>query len=408
MLDIARLRDDTPGCAEVVHFNNAGAALQPRPVLAAVRDHLDLEARIGGYEAADAAADRLAATYDSLARLIGAEPDEIAYTESATRAWDMAFYAVPFRAGDRILTSAGEYAGNAIAFAHVARRTGVKVEVVPDDEHGQISLDALEAALGDDVRLVAINHAPTHDGLVNPAAEVGRLARAAGALYLLDACQSVGQLAVDVGRIGCDMLSATGRKFLRGPRGTGFLYVRRSVLDLLEPPSLDLRGADWTGPDSYELRGDARRFESWERSVAGQLGLGAAADYAMEIGLEAIERRVTELGALLRSALAEVPGVTVRDRGRHRSGIVTFTHRDRDAGQIVADLAGAGINVRLSRQTYRYDEGARPPARVRASVHYYNTEEEIDRLVAALRALPGAHAQAGSVRPPEHAGRRSP
>lgn len=399
MLDIDRLRDDTPGCAEVVHFNNAGAALQPRPVLAAVRDHLDLEARIGGYEAADAAADRLAATYDSLARLIGAGPDEIAYTESATRAWDMAFYGIPFRAGDRILTTASEYASNAIAFAHVARRHGVRVEVVPDDDGGQISLDALEAALGGDVRLVAINHAPTHDGLVNPAAEVGRLARAAGALYLLDACQSVGQLAVDVGRIGCDLLSATGRKFLRGPRGTGFLYVRRSALDRLDPPTLDVRGADWTGPDSYEPRDDARRFESWERFVAGQLGLGAAADYTMAVGLDAIERRVTELGALLRSALAEIPGVTVQDRGRHRSGIVTFTHREREAAWIVAALADAGINVRLSQQTYRYDEGARPPARVRSSVHYYNTDEEIDRLVTALRALLGAPARAGSARP---------
>lgn len=408
MLDIARLRADTPGCAEVAHFNNAGAALQPRPVLAAVRDHLDLEARIGGYEAADAAADRLTATYDSLARLIGADPDEIAYTESATRAWDMAFYGIPFHAGERILTTASEYASNAIAFAQAARRHGVKVEVVPDDADGQISLDALAATLGDDVRLVAINHAPTHDGLVNPVAEVGRLARAAGALYLVDACQSVGQVAVDVGRIGCDLLSATGRKFLRGPRGTGFLYVRRSALDRLDPPTLDLRGADWTGPDSYEPRGDARRFESWERFVAGQLGLGAAADYALRIGLDAIERRVSELAALLRSALAEVPGVTVRDRGRHRSGIVTFTHRDRDAASIVATLAGAGVNVRLSRQTYRYDEGARPAARVRASVHYYNTEEEIDRLLAALRALPGTPARTAPGRPDERGDRRSP
>ncbi|MCO5994902.1 aminotransferase class V-fold PLP-dependent enzyme [Actinoallomurus sp. WRP9H-5] len=384
LLDIAALRAETPGCREVVHLNAAGSALPPQVVLDVMREHLDLEARVGGYEAADAVEERLSGTYDSLARLIGAHPDEIACTENATRAWDMAFYGIPFRPGDRVLTTASEYSSNAIAFLHAARRKGVKIEVIPDDEYGQISLDALEAALDDDVRLVAINHVPTHDGLINPVAEVGRLARAAGALYLLDACQSVGQLVVDVEEIGCDLLSATGRKFLRGPRGTGFLYVRRSALDLLEPPFLDLRAADWTGPESYELRGDARRFESWERSVAGHLGLGAAADHALEIGLAAIEERVLELGALLRTALAELPAVTVRDRGLHRSGIVTFTHRDRSAAEITASLAEQRIHVRVSEQTYRYDEGARPEPRVRASVHYYTTEDEIRRLITAL------------------------
>jgi len=384
LLDIALVRAETPGCAHVAHFNNAGASLQPRPVLDTVREHLDLEARIGGYEAADAAMGRLTDSYSSLARLIGAAPDEIAITESGTRGWDTAFYALRLRPGDRVLTTASEYGSNGIAFAHAARERGVRVEVVPDDEHGQISLDALAAMLDDNVRLVAINHVPTHDGLVNPVAEVGRLARAAGALYLVDAVQSTGQIALDVEEIGCDVLSATGRKFLRGPRGIGFLYVRRSAAGRFAPVFLDDRSAVWTGPDSYEVQSDARRFESYERSVALQLGLAAAAEYAMGIGLDVIERRVTELAALLRAALAEVPGVTVRDRGLHRSGIVTFTHRDRPAAEIVASLAERRINVRLSEQSYRYDGGVRPEPRVRASVHYYNTEREISQLIAAL------------------------
>jgi selenocysteine lyase/cysteine desulfurase len=386
VLDIARVRADTPGCAHVAHFNNAGAALQPRPVLDTVREHLDAEALTGGYEAADAAMDRLTGTYASLARLIGADPGEIALTQNATRAWDMAFYGIDLRPGDRVLTSAGEYGSNAIALLHAARSRGITVEVLPDDEHGQVSLDALAATLGPDVRLVAVNHVPTHDGLVNPVAEIGRLTRAAGALYLLDAVQSVGQLKVDVEEIGCDLLSATGRKFLRGPRGIGFLYVRRTAMDRIAPTFLDDRSAEWTGPDSYELREDARRFESFERSAALQLGLGAAADYALAVGLEAIELRVAALATRLRAALAEVPGVTVRDRGARRSGIVTFTREGHDPAAIVASLARQKINVRLSEQTYRYDEGARPPARVRASVHYYNTEEEITRLVDALKA----------------------
>ena len=339
---------------------------------------------MGGYEAADAALDRLTGVYDSLARLVGAGPDEIAITENATRAWDTAFYGIRFRPGDRVLTSAGEYGSNAIAFLHAARERGIRVEVLPDDEHGQVSVDALAATLDDDVRLVAVNHVPTHDGLVNPGAEIGRLARAAGALFLLDACQSVGQLAVDVDEIGCDFLSATGRKFLRGPRGIGFLYVRRAALERIDPIFLDDRSAEWTGPDSYTMQGDARRFESYERSAALQLGLGAAVDYALALGMEEIERRVTSLAATLRTRLAEVPGVTVHDRGARRSGIVTFTRQGREPADVVAGLARQKINVRLSAQTYRYDEGATPPPRVRASVHYYNTEEEVARLVAAL------------------------
>jgi selenocysteine lyase/cysteine desulfurase len=275
-----------------------------------------------------------------------------------------------------------------MAYAQVAARHGARVEVVPDDEHGQISLDALARMLDQGgVRVVAINHVPTHDGLVNPVAEVGKLARAAGALYLLDACQSVGQLAVDVREIGCDLLSATGRKFLRGPRGTGFLYVRREVLERLEPPFVDLRSADWTGPDSYRLRADARRFETWERFVAGQLGQAQAAAYAMDVGLEAIEERVTELGAALRAGLAELPGVTVHDRGLRKSGIVTFTHARLGAAEIAGLLAERRINVRVAGQTYRYDSGPRPVERVRASVHYYNTEAELDHTLGTLAAL---------------------
>lgn len=386
-MDVERLRAETPGCKEVVHFNNAGAALQPAPVVDAVLRHLELEARIGGYEAADAAMDRLTEAYDLIARLIGAHPDEIACTDNATRAWDMAFHGIRFQRGDRILTTSSEYVSNALGYAQVAERDGVRVEVVPDDGHGQISLDALARMLDEGgVRLVSINHVPTHDGLINPAEEVGRLARAAGALYLLDACQSIGQLAMNVTTIGCDMMSSTGRKFLRGPRGTGFLYVRRSVLEQLDPPFVDLRSADWTGPGTYRLRPDTRRFETWERFVAGQLGQAAAAAYALDLGLDRIERRVIALAARLREALAELPGIEVRDRGSRKSGIVTFTHDSVEALEITRRLAEQRINVRVAEQTYRYDEGVNPRHRVRASVHYYNTEDEVDLVTEAVAA----------------------
>ncbi|MGI5419816.1 aminotransferase class V-fold PLP-dependent enzyme [Actinomadura luteofluorescens] len=384
-MDIDELRSDTPGCAKVAHLNNAGAALPPRPVIDAVAGHFELETLIGGYEAAERNEALIARFYDAVAGLLGARPDEIAFVENATRAWDMAFYAIPFADGDRILTTTSEYSSNAIAYQQVAAAKGARVGVVPDEPDGTLSLDALEAELAKgDVRLVSLNHIPTHNGLINPAAEVGRLCRAHGVLYLLDACQSVGHLSVDVEEIGCDILSATGRKFLRGPRGTGFLYVRREILRTLVPPFLDLQAADWKAPDGFELREDAQRFETWERHVAGQIGLGVAADYAADLGMARIEERVLGLAARLREELAARPGVTVLDKGARPSGIVTFTVDGREPAAVKAAARELDVNINVTDPlAHGYDPHARPSA-VRASVHYYNTDEELERLLSVL------------------------
>jgi cysteine desulfurase/selenocysteine lyase len=388
-IDLDRARAQTPGCATVLHLNNAGMGLTPVPVLDAVKDHIDLEARIGGYEAAaraDAAVERV---YDATAELIGAHRDEIAIVENATRAWDMAFYGLTFQKGDRILTAEAEYASNYIAFLQVARRAGAVVETVPSDAQGQLDTTSLERMIDGRVKLIAVTHVPTNGGLVNPAEEIGRIARANAIPYLLDACQSVGQLPVDVARIGCDMLSATGRKYLRGPRGTGFLYVRRDFLDRLEPPFLDLHAATWVSPDRYEIRGDARRFENWEGNVAAKIGLGVAIDYALEWGVEAIWQRIQALADNLRGQLAKVPGVTLRDLGAVKGGIVTFTKEGVTPDQIKATLAGERINVSVSgRSSTLLDMTARRLDKVvRSSVHYYNSEAELDRFVAAVAAL---------------------
>ncbi len=387
-----RARLDTPGCAHVTHLNNAGAALPPRCVTEAVVAHLEHEAQVGGYEAATAAAGATEHSYQAVARLLACAPGEIALVENATRAWDMAFYSLVFSPGDRILTSRAEYASNAIAFLQVSRRTGAVVEVVDDDADGQLDVADLERRLASGpgpARLVAVTHVPTQGGLVNPAAEIGRAARAAGVPYLLDACQSAGQLPLDVSEIGCDMLSATGRKYLRGPRGTGFLYVSDRLAGTLEPPFLDLWSATWTGPGSFEIIPGARRFENWEGNVAAKIGLGVAVDYALAIGLPDIAARVSQLAARLREQLAALPGVTVQDRGRRLCGIVTFTVDGTDAGTVQRRLSAAGINVSVSAaSSAQFDLPARRLTElVRASVHYYNTGDELDRLCQAVRVL---------------------
>ena len=371
----------------MVHFNNAGAALPPAAVTKAVIDHLRLESEIGGYEAATRARSRIESCYGSVARLLNCEPDEIAVVENATRAWDMAFYAMEFRPGDRILTAKAEYASNYIAFLQVARRTGAVIEAVPNDSDGQLDVDALKRMIDERVKLIAITHVPTNGGLINPAAAIGRTAREAGVPYLLDACQSAGQMPLDVEALGCDMLSATGRKFLRGPRGTGFLYVRRSWIERLEPPMLDLHSARWTGPDSYEIRPDARRFETWEGNVAGKIGLGVAVDYALSIGLESIAERCRKLADQMRRQLAAVDGVTVHDVGAEKAAIVSFSRAGLDVRRLADRLAVQRINVSISdRGSTLLDMQDRGLDEiVRASPHYYNTEEEVERLVAAIR-----------------------
>lgn len=384
-IDVAAVRADTPAVQELVHLDNAGSALVPARVHEAVVEHLRLEERIGGYRAQDRVADRLEGVRGGLARLVGASPEEIALTESATRAWELALGSVPLRAGERVLTTTSEYSSNGMGLLKATRAVGAHVRVVPDDAAGQMDLAVLERELAaGGVRLVAVNHMPTHNGLVNPVERIGALCRAHGVLFLVDACQSVGQAEVDVGRLGCDVLTATGRKYLRAPRGTGFLYVR-SGAELAEPPTVDVSSAQWQGPDRYRVRRDARRYESFESSVACRLGLGVAVEYALALGMKEIQERVRFLGEHARERLRRVPGVRVWDRGEHRSGIVTFSVAGREAGQVCERLWEQGVNVSVSRVSNQVWEGStRVPERVRASVHYYNTEEEVEFLARAL------------------------
>ncbi len=386
MIDIATARADTPAAERILHFNNAGASLMPTPVYEAVAEHLALEREVGGYEAESRAADASERFYSEFAALLKCRPAEIAYVENATRAWDMAFYSIAFEAGDRVLTHGSEYSSNYLAMLQLAARKGIAIDLAPSDASGQVDVEALEACIRPETRLIALTHIPTQGGLVNPAEAVGAVARRHGILFLLDACQSVGQVDLDVGRIGCHILSGTGRKFLRGPRGTGFLYVSSEIVDTLDPVFIDMRAADWVAPDRYRFRDGARRFETWESFVAGRVGLARAVRYARELGLEAIEQRVESLAAMLRTALADLPGVSVHDLGERQSGIVTFRIAGESPEDTAARLREKRINVSTTnRLSAQIDFGERGiDSLVRASVHYFNTEGEIERFVAAV------------------------
>lgn len=389
-IDVERARALTPGCERVLHLNHAGASLLPQPVLDTVVGHLEREAATGGYEAAAEAAPALDAVYGSIAGLLGCSPDEVCLSDSATRSWMSVVHALPLRAGDRIITSRAEYGSNAIALLQLQRRYGCEIVLVDDDEEGQIDLEGLARALDhEQVGFVSLVHIPTQSGLVNPAAEVGRLCRDAEVLFVLDACQSAGQVPLDVEELGCHVLTATGRKFLRGPRGTGFAYVQRELVLQLEPPMLDLLAATWLSPERYEIRPDARRFEMWESDVAGRLGLGAAVDHALGWGLEAIAERTATLAAGLRDRLAEIPGVTARDRGARLSAITTFTVDGIDPDEVVGRLRALGTNVSSSVKTSaQLDLPNRGlDAVVRASVHYVTTDDELDTFAAQIAAL---------------------
>jgi selenocysteine lyase/cysteine desulfurase len=396
-LDLDRLRAETPGCVRRIHFNNAGAALMPLPVLEAMTDYLRAEADLGGYETATARRAEIDDFYAATAELLGCKPRNVAFATSATDAYARALSSVPFQRGDVILTTRDDYISNQIAFMSLRKRFGVEVAHAPNLPQGGVDVDALAALMQEHrPRVVAVTHIPTNSGLVQPVADIGARCRELDLLYLVDACQSLGQYVLDVRHIGCDFLTATSRKFLRGPRGGGVLYVSDRALEAAyEPLFVDMRGARWTGFGQYEQVDSAQRFEDWEFSYATVVGTAAAVRYALAVGMDAIAARTRALGEALRDALAEVSGVRVLDRGRELCAIVTLTV---DGGSIDAlhdELERRGINSSVSAREHALydftDKGVE--AALRLSPHYYNTEGEVEAVMAAIASHAGTPAR---------------
>lgn len=387
LLEIAKLRQDTPACEQVLHFNNAGSALCPRAVNEAVIQYQRREQEIGGYEAAAEAAAAQQLFYSAIARLLNCQANEIAYVENATRAWELALYSIPFKAGDEIITFESEYASNYLGLLQLARQKNLTLRVAPFTDRGQVDLDQLEASINEKTRAIALTHIASQRGDIQPAAEVGTIARKHGLFFLLDACQSAGQVDLDCTQLGCDFLTGTGRKYLRGPRGTGFLYVNESRLEELDPVFVDLHSGQWQSRESFSWAAGARRFETFERHIAGMIGLGVATNYANKLGIAAIEERVKLLADLLRQQLSRLDHIKVHERSEQCSGIVTFSSTAEDSVSIKQRLYTHAVNVSVSQHSNaRLDldrEGIESV--VRASIHYYNSEAEIARFIELLR-----------------------
>lgn len=388
--ELNRLRSETPGCTGRIHLNNAGAGLMPAPVLAAITAHLELEARIGGYEAVDTCAAAADDAYAAVAALLGCASRNVAMVENATVAFQQALSSIPFERGDVILTSVNDYISNQLMFLSLAKRFGVEMVRAPEAAEGGVDADAIARLVRERrPKLVALTHVPTNSGLVQPVEAVGRICREHEVWYLVDGCQSAGQLPLDVNAIGCDFFSATSRKFLRGPRGTGFLFASdRALAAGLEPLFVDMRGASWKEADRYQADATAKRFENWEFAYALVLGTGVAVRYALQLGIERIAGRTTALAAQLREQLSAA-GLRVLDRGANRCAIVTVEIPRRDAEEFHRALEQRGINSSISRREYAVIDFAQKGVEwaLRLSPHYYNTEDEIRRAVTTIMEL---------------------
>jgi selenocysteine lyase/cysteine desulfurase len=386
---IQQLRAETRGTTQVIHFNNAGASLPPNVVVETIIDYLTEEATIGGYEIEAKYNKQIEGTYDLIAKLINANRDEIAVVENASTAWGLAFNGITFKQGDEIITSEMEYITNIMGFINAQKTHGVEIKVIPNDEHGNFSLSALEDAISLQTKLIAVTQIPSTAGGMIPVVEIGKIARKHDILYLVDACQSVGQIPVDVKEMGCDMLAATGRKYLRAPRGTGFLYVRKEVQDKLKLILMDGFTAEWITEDNYKIRGDGRRFQLFEKNWGVFLGLSKAVEYALNVGVDRIWLRIQYLANLMRQQLKSIDGITVHDFGNQQCGIVTFSVRGIDSSTVKNKLAENHINVSIGKahSTLYYMNKNNLISVIRASVHYYNTEDEIMALCNALVSM---------------------
>ncbi len=388
-MNIEKVRENTPACLERIHFNNAGSSLMPLSVTKVMAQFTELEASKGGYYAQEACQENINEIYTSIAKLINCEAKEVALCESSTVAWQKVLLSLKFNPGDEIITTRSEYSSNYMFLLKLQKDKGIKLIVIDEDTNNDLELADIELKITSKTKLISITHMPTGNGVVHPIEAIGKIAKKHNLLYIVDACQSAGQYPLDVSKIQCDFLTASGRKFLRAPRGTGFLYVATDKLKSLDPAFIDLRSADWQSPSVFKRKDTAIIFETWEKSFSNYLGLGQAVNVANTLGLENIWERVSENSKALRQGLETITEVQNQDNAKTLSGIVTFIVDGQASPKDLVDyLKSKNISIGVTKREFTQleFESRKFNFVFRASVHYFNTKKEIESFVLALKA----------------------
>ncbi len=331
------------------YLNHAACGLLPDAALHAMHGYALREQALGAYGAARQVQAEIEQLYQGIAATIHAQPQDIALTQGNSDGWSLVVSAMDWSGGGRILAPRSEWGGNLGILMQLSAQCGVQVEEIPSDADGAVDLEALETLLRTPASLVVLTWMPANSPLVQPAEAVGALCAQAGVPLLVDAAQAVGQWPVDVRQLQCAALTAPGRKWLRGPRGTGFVYVHPDFLPRLRPLTADHFSRPWQTGNTWTYRADARRLEQSEASVALRLGLGAALAAWNALGMERIHGEIQKRADWLRDGLDCLPGIRAHRSGRHASsGIVTLECSRHDAAALHRGLQERGVEAALS------------------------------------------------------------
>ena len=396
-VDWKAIREDFPILHEKAHgqpliyFDNAATSQKPKTVLDALRryyEHNNANVHRGLHELSSRATEAYEGSRRRVADYLGAaSPDEIVFTRGTTesinlvvQAWGGKF----LREGDVILLTEMEHHSNLVPWQLLAERTGVRLRFVPVRDDGTLALEQLSSLLTREVKLFAFTHVSNSLGTINPVAHLCEKARAIGALTLVDAAQSVGHAPINVRELGCDFLAFSGHKMC-GPTGIGALYARAEVLDAIPP---------WHGGGemivSVTLERSAfkkapHRFEAGTPNIAGAIGLEAAIDYIEQIGRPAIFEHDTELAQYAMERLEELPGMRVLGPREERGALVGFVMKSVHPHDLTTFADRYGLALRGGHhcnQPLMRRFGL--PGTTRASFYFYNTKEEIDRMIEIL------------------------
>ena len=374
----------------VVHFNHSGAGLPSPETVQAVVDHLRLEAERGPMEAGAIASDAIRNSYQVAAQLLGCAPQDVAFGTSHGQLYGNLIASIPLSAGDKIFVSRQEWIGNVLCLQRSANLSGASLSLMASDDTSAVDPIALGESLSSEVRIVALTWIGAGSALINPAAAIGAAIRHAGssAFFIIDASQAIGQVPINVAEIGCDALIACGRKFLRGPRGTALAYISPRLAAEIVPRSIDNVSSTLSN-GNVVVANSAQAFEFGEESVALKLGLGKAIEQALSLGVDRIRLKLHHKAAILRQALAVVPGVQLLDLGNSKGAAVTFAINGVACATAKQRLADQGINIGMNGPGYTpYDLSIRGISELlRASVHLSTTDDDIALIVNATRSI---------------------